>query len=133
MEAIAHLVISEPFNGTQGLEAGDWDIEPNAKLIDKLAETNTPASIPLYTAPPPPQWISVETALPAYLKNVLVEFTTVHGTPQQTTAQLHSIRRHAGDDSPYDDRWYVTVAAGHQLKTVTHWKYFDAVQGGVSL
>lgn len=67
------------------------------------------------------QWISVDDRLPEYEQNVLVEFATIHGTPNHTTAGLYSIARHIGPDAPYDNRWFVTVAAGHELRTVTHW------------
>lgn len=50
-QPVAWLVIGEPFDGTEGLEAGDWDIEPVANLIDQLTVENSPARIGLYAAP----------------------------------------------------------------------------------
>jgi hypothetical protein len=73
------------------------------------------------TPEPASPWISVEDRLPEYEQNVLVEFVTIHGTPNHTTAELHSIARHVGPGAPYDNRWFVTVASGHELHTVTRW------------
>ena len=50
-QPVAWLVIGEPFDGAEGLEAGDWDIEPVANLIDQLTVENSPSRIGLYAAP----------------------------------------------------------------------------------
>lgn len=51
-EPVAHLIIGEPEQTTNGWEHGEWDIEYDDKAIEKLAVLGG-GSYPLYTAPQP--------------------------------------------------------------------------------
>lgn len=50
---VAHLIIGEPEQTTEGWEHGEWDIEYEDKAIERLAVLGS-GSYPLYTAPPTP-------------------------------------------------------------------------------
>lgn len=71
-------------------------------------------------------WYSVSDVKPPYDTNVLVQFTTVTGDRQHTTAKY--INECIGN---YTERrvpvWYVTVSSGHRLNTVTHWRHLPTV------
>lgn len=51
-ELVAWIVVDEPFHGTHGIEAGEWDVEFDHKAINEMACSNSPGRIALYTTPP---------------------------------------------------------------------------------
>jgi len=61
------------------------------------------------------EWVKVDDDLPEYDQRVLVSCENF-----KSVAVLQSITRHAGKNSPKDNRWYAFPGWGHQLDP-THW------------
>ena len=40
------------------------------------------------------------------------------------SATLEEISQHCFENSPKHKRWFIFPSAGHELKTVTHWRSF---------
>jgi hypothetical protein len=51
-EPVGVLMLGEVFNGTQGLELDDWDVDWYRKPIDELNAANPGAQLKLYVEPP---------------------------------------------------------------------------------
>ena len=76
------------------------------------------------------RWIPIEEKLPEISSlekyNVVnVKFKTFKTDEEMVcSATLEEISQHCFENSPKHKRWFIFPSAGHELKTVTHWRYF---------
>ena len=69
-------------------------------------------------------WISVEdvSIAPEINKTHLACYVN-QGKQYITTAVITAVKRHIGESSPIDWRWYVQPARGHDItRLITHWQ-----------
>ena len=76
------------------------------------------------------RWIPIEEKLPEISSlekyNVVnVKFKTFKTDEEMVcSATLEEISQHCFENSPKHKRWFIFPSAGHELKTVTHWRSF---------
>lgn len=70
------------------------------------------------------EWIRVNEKLPEYNKLVLVAWIDNRCQVRQSVASVSKITRHAGKDSPFDDRWWVDCSRTEINKPI-YWAELD--------